>query len=156
MIRKAKTLSSGGGYTNADKKNPLKLGLKAEEEACRYLTEQGYRVIARNFRSRYGELDIVALDGDTLVFVEVRYRRQGSLVSPQESIDRAKVAKIKFAIRDFLGRYAPIKDGASRNIRVDLCAISGSRAGDQERYKREEEERSLVLKFHLIKDIMEF
>lgn len=105
------------------RRSPRELGLEMETLACYYLEQQGYSVACRNFASKYGEIDIVALEGRTLVFVEVRYRRQGSLVGPEESLDARKKNKIRLAIRDFLASYNTVTsyDG----IRVDLCAVSG-------------------------------
>ena len=56
-------------------KNHRKTGMEKEETACRFLLTQGYEVIERNFYSRCGEIDIIARDGQYLVFAEVKYRR---------------------------------------------------------------------------------
>lgn len=111
-----------------------------EDHACRYLEQTGYCVICRNFRSRYGEIDIVALEGSTLVFVEVRYRKSGSLVTPEESIDARKICRIRLAVRDYLFRQ---QNAAPKyeSIRVDLCAISGIQPD---------------LEFEILKGVMEF
>ena len=66
----------------------------AEEE----LVRRGFRVIARNARSRHGEIDLICLDGDAYIFVEVKTRRAGSFVAAAEAIDRRK--------RDRLARLA--------------------------------------------------
>ncbi len=72
------------------------LGRQGEDLAAAYLVQQGYDIITRNWRTRSGELDIVARDGDWLVFVEVRTRRIGSrasiptLGSPEESVTPRK------------------------------------------------------------------
>src|SRR5690606_39694605 len=62
-------------------------GQQAEALACRVLEERGLRLIHRNWRCRRGELDLVMLDGDTVVFVEVRYRRHKAWGGAIESID---------------------------------------------------------------------
>lgn len=54
--------------------NKRQLGSDFEEKACDYLTKQGYSIIERNFRTHKGEIDIIAKEGDCLVFVEVKYR----------------------------------------------------------------------------------
>lgn len=69
-------------------------GLEAEEKAARFLETLGYSVLERNFRARTGEIDIVARDGETLVFVEVRSRRSGDFGSPAETVTAAKRRKI--------------------------------------------------------------
>ena len=70
------------------------LGNRGEELAARMLVGKGYRVVTRNWRCRVGELDLVAQDGDCLVLVEVRTRRGEMLGSPEESITRAKQARL--------------------------------------------------------------
>jgi putative endonuclease len=76
------------------------LGRQGEDLAAAYLTQQGYEIITRNWRTRSGELDIVARDGDWLVFVEVRVRRIGkgatapTLGSPEESVTPRKQLKL--------------------------------------------------------------
>lgn len=103
---------------------PHLTGRMVEDKACEFLRRHGYRIICRNYRSRYGEIDIVATLGSLLVFIEVRYRRHGSQVLPQESVTRAKAKNLRLAIRDFVYRHGNIAkqyDG----IRVDLVCASG-------------------------------
>jgi putative endonuclease len=79
----------------------LQAGNAAEQLACRYLAARGIRIEARNVRYRLGELDIVARDGATWIFVEVRSRgRRGDAAA---SIDWRKRGKIRLAARLFLG-----------------------------------------------------
>jgi putative endonuclease len=66
------------------------LGADGEEEACRLLRGRGYRVLERNYRTRWGELDAVALEAGELVFVEVRSRSTGEFGSGAESVGPAK------------------------------------------------------------------
>lgn len=75
----------------------------AEELACRYLREQGYLIVARNWRWPGGEVDIIAKDGDTLVFVEVKGRRGGSHGAPEEAVDARKRARLWRTAQAFLG-----------------------------------------------------
>lgn len=69
-------------------------GAVGEEYTAMYLQKKGYRILERNFHSRYGEIDIIAQNEKYLVFVEVKTREQGSLVSPFEAITAAKQKKI--------------------------------------------------------------
>lgn len=55
--------------------NKRKLGNDYEDKACEYLKSIGYKILERNFRSKKGEIDIIAKDGETIVFVEVKYRQ---------------------------------------------------------------------------------
>ena len=62
-------------------------GAMAEEEAAAYLLEQGYSIVRRNFRTRFGEIDVVAMDGHVLTFVEIRARSGANQwVAPEESV----------------------------------------------------------------------
>lgn len=61
-----------------------------EQKAAEYLKQQGYRILQRNFYSRYGEIDIIAREGRYLVFIEVKYRTNTSHGSPQEAVSRKK------------------------------------------------------------------
>ncbi len=107
-----------------NRKSTRELGREKEDLAADYLRDRlGFRIVERNYYCRVGELDIVALDGSTLVFVEVRYRRPGALVAALESVDNRKVAKIKAAVRHYLltHRFFGAKDA---EIRLDLCVVS--------------------------------
>jgi putative endonuclease len=77
-------------------------GVAAEELAARYLATQGLRVIARNYRCRFGEIDLIAKDGEALVFVEVRLRRSGRFGGALASITRAKQKKLIATARCYL------------------------------------------------------
>jgi len=72
----------------------LNLGRRAERRAERYLSRRGLATVKRNYARTTGEVDLVMLDGDVLVFVEVRYRGPGSWSSAIESVDRAKQRRI--------------------------------------------------------------
>jgi len=79
-------------------------GRAAEDLAARFLDARGLRVVARNFRTRRGEIDLVARDGATLVFVEVRFRRSASHGGAAESITPAKQARLIAAAQVYLLR----------------------------------------------------
>jgi len=79
-------------------------GRAAEDLAARFLDGQGLHVVARNFRTKRGEIDLVARDGATLVFVEVRFRRSESHGGAAESITAAKQARMVAAAQVYLLR----------------------------------------------------
>ncbi len=79
-------------------------GAAAEAMAARFLEGKGLAIVDRNWRRRCGELDLVARDGDTLVFVEVRLRRSGGFGGAAASITRAKQARIAAAAALYLSR----------------------------------------------------
>lgn len=103
-----------------------RLGDSGERHAARLLEERGHRVVARQWRCVAGELDLVTLDGDELVFVEVRTRRGGRYGTPEESIDSRKAARLVVLGAHFLGAH-PEHD--ARIWRVDLVALVLDRAG---------------------------
>jgi putative endonuclease len=77
-------------------------GVDAEALAARFLEARGLTVLARNFRARRGEIDLVARDGDTLVFVEVRLRRSTAFGGAVESITAQKRARLVAAAQTYL------------------------------------------------------
>ena len=77
-------------------------GRKSEAAAVRYLTEIGYRILARNYQTRQGEIDIIAQDGDTIVFVEVKARRSAYFGSPKAAVTRAKQRKMSLTAQTYL------------------------------------------------------
>jgi putative endonuclease len=79
-------------------------GAAAEEQAARFLERQGLDIVARNYRTRFGEIDLIAREGATLVFVEVRMRSSGGYGGAAGSIGARKQARIVAAARQFLAR----------------------------------------------------
>ncbi|HEY8531777.1 MAG TPA: YraN family protein [Limnochorda sp.] len=96
------------------------LGAWGEALAACYLEGLGYRLLARNLRHRLGELDLVALDGDTLVFVEVRTRATVAAGAPEESVDAAKQARLRRLASAFLAREPVFRLSPAR---IDVIAI---------------------------------
>ncbi len=98
-------------------------GRQGEELAAAYLTAGGYTIIGRNFTSRYGEIDLICRDGDTLVFVEVKMRRSSRFGTAAEAISRPKQRRLVNAAQDYLQ-----KTGDSRSpVRFDVVTIEGGR-----------------------------
>jgi len=98
-------------------------GRAAETLACRYLERAGFAVVARNYRSEDGEIDIVARKGVMLLFVEVRSREAGAFGSPEETVGPRKRRRIVSAARRFLSTGPA---GAWEEARFDVIAIEGS------------------------------
>jgi len=99
--------------------NKQEKGNWGEELACHFLAQKGYVILERNFRSRFGELDIVARDDDTLVFVEVRTRR-GDFLSAMESVGPAKKMHFRRAVLSYLVEKGK---GEEIDIRLDVIGI---------------------------------
>jgi putative endonuclease len=98
-------------------------GDAAEERACRHLDRSGFTIVERNFRTRGGEIDIVARKGDVLVFVEVRSREVTDFGTPEESITPAKRRRIVATARQYLSKVPP---SSWREARFDVIVIEGS------------------------------
>lgn len=98
------------------------LGDRAEDAAFHYLVRQGLRPVARNFRSRGGEIDLIMLDDACLVFVEVRFRSTSNFAQPGHTVDRRKQRKI---IRTAAMFYARNHRYANHVMRFDVVAIEG-------------------------------
>ncbi|MCX7703569.1 MAG: YraN family protein [Planctomycetota bacterium] len=105
-------------------------GEEAEAIAVRYLKRRGYEIIVRNFRVRGGEIDIIALKKGVLVFVEVRSREGGSLVSAAESVTPRKVQRIKRAAKLYLAKHPKALERFS--VRFDVVTLDGDRVTHHE------------------------
>jgi len=82
----------------------MNAGAAAEALAAEFLAERGLELVARNYRCRGGEIDLIARDGDTLVFVEVRLRRNTAFGGAGASITRTKRARMRHAATHYLAR----------------------------------------------------
>lgn len=98
----------------------IRLGKWGEAVAGRFLQEKGYRLLDTNYRCRWGEVDIVAQEGDELVFVEVRTRRGVRYGTAEESVTAAKARRLVATAQDYLQQRG--QEGAE--WRIDLIAIS--------------------------------
>ncbi|MEV7727705.1 YraN family protein [Streptomyces sp. NPDC101733] len=102
------------------------LGRYGEDLAARRLTESGMTVIARNWRCRAGEVDIVARDGDALVVCEVKTRRVGGFEHPMEAVRTAKAQRLRRLAERWLADHGGPPPGG---VRIDLVAVSLPRRG---------------------------
>jgi putative endonuclease len=98
-------------------------GRAAEQQARSHLEQQGLRLLAQNWACRVGELDLVMLDGDTVVFVEVRYRKHAGWGGALESVDARKRGKVSAAAQLFLQQEPR---WAKHPCRFDVIAMSPS------------------------------
>ena len=96
------------------------LGAGAERDAERFLERHGLAIVARNYRTRFGEIDLVARDGATLVFVEVRLRSSDRFGGGAESIGAHKRRRIVAAARHYLARVRP-----EPPCRFDVVTLDG-------------------------------
>jgi len=102
------------------------LGDSGERVAAHFIAQRGYTILARNYRTRAGEIDLVAQDTDGLAFVEVRTRRGDAMGAPEESLTARKRAHLLATAQEFLATHVEHADAAWR---IDLVAIELDRAG---------------------------
>lgn len=98
-------------------------GKRGEDLAAVFLRLKGYRVLERNYRVPQGEIDLVCRKGDTIVFVEVKRRKNQSKGSPLEAVTPKKISRLSAAAAVYLARHP----GELLNARFDVVAISSNR-----------------------------
>ena len=102
------------------KKNIVK-GKMGENLAIRVISSKGYKIIARNWRfGKYGEIDIIALDGNILVFIEVKARTSFNFGKPVEAVNKAKIEKMKILAEFFINNNTELK---FEGLRFDVVGI---------------------------------
>ena len=94
-------------------------GVFGEVCAARYLRDNGYKILFANYRTRFGEIDIVAQKDGVISFVEVKTRGPGMLASPAEAVDNEKQRRLSLAASQFLRAESP--DAASRFDVIEVC-----------------------------------
>jgi putative endonuclease len=95
-------------------------GIKGEQIALSFLLGRGYQLLAKNWRCRSGEIDLIMMDGPVLVFVEVKARRGTSYGLPQEAVGSKKQAKI----RRLAQYYLMVAKQNEQDLRFDVVAIT--------------------------------
>lgn len=104
----------------------LPLGRRGESIAAHYLTDLGYTIVDRNWRfGRAGEIDIIARDGEALVFIEVKTRSGDQHGTPFEAIDARKMRQL----RALVGRWLQSKKGWPGPVRIDAIGVRMRRDG---------------------------
>lgn len=101
----------------------VRQGTAAENDAIRFLTNQGLQLIETNYRTRGGELDLLMWDQHTLVCIEVKYRRHGRYGHAAEFVTTKKLQRIRAAFERYLldNGHSPV----STAVRIDVIAIDG-------------------------------
>jgi putative endonuclease len=99
---------------------PKTLGQRGEAAAERFLRRRGYKTLARGDRIGPGELDLVMLDRETIVFIEVKTRQSGDAGHPAEAVDQEKQRRVSKAAVTFLKRHQLLE----RSARFDVVAIT--------------------------------
>jgi putative endonuclease len=116
--------TGGAGRAGSGAGRRRKLGREGETLAGRFLEGHGYRLLASNLHLRVGEIDLVAIEGDTLCFIEVRLRTSAGFGTAEESVDPRKRLRIVRAARAAL---ATLSFPRHRQLRFDVVAIDASK-----------------------------
>lgn len=101
-------------------------GFKAERMAGEFLKKKGFEILCSNFYTRFGEIDLIVEDAKTLIFVEVRYRQQQTLITPAESVDKKKQRKIIKSAINYLHQ-----NPTHKHCRFDVIAIQPKEGGNE-------------------------
>lgn len=102
------------------KRDNITTGHIGEEAASKFLTSLGYKIIERNYRKHYGEIDIIAMDGSVLVFVEVKTRKGDLYGLPEESITPWKIRHLIRSVKFYQLTHKHITE----DIRIDVVSVS--------------------------------
>ena len=102
----------------------VEYGREAESAAARFLRRKGFRILARNYRSPYGEIDLVAQDGGAIVFIEVKSRAGLEHGDPREVVNGPKMRRIGRAAAHYIRRFGL----EERECRFDVLAFAGGKA----------------------------
>ena len=101
------------------------LGKWGEDVAADFLLRQGYTIIERDWKSGHRDLDIIALDGDTIVFVEVKTRSNRVFTDPETAVDYQKIRHLQQAANHYI-KYRHI----DKEIRFDIITVVGTMGGN--------------------------
>jgi putative endonuclease len=96
-----------------------KQGIIYEDTATKYLLKKGYKILDRNFKTKFGEIDIIALDRDILVFIEVKGGKD-DLYDPAERADINKLRKVMRTADFYISRYK----GNFEEVRIDVISVN--------------------------------
>lgn len=97
----------GRGATGSRTGRGVYLGRAGEDAAVKHLEGLGFRVVERNYRNRLGEIDAIAVEGETLCFVEVKARRVGAYGSGLDAVESKKRGRVRRAAAAYLARFGP-------------------------------------------------
>lgn len=96
------------------------IGLSGEWKAARYLQKQGMKILQKRYRTSHGEIDLIAMDGEGLVFVEVKNRPAGKMGDGISAVDRQKRKRLRFAAQYYLSAHP------AASVRFDCVEITSA------------------------------
>ena len=118
------------------KSNKAEIGSFGEDFTVKYLRKQGYKILERNFHSRFGEIDIIASKKDVIAFVEVKTRGENAIYSPREAVDFHKQQKCIKTAQMYL-----VNNAVELQPRFDVSEILLENRGD---YKLKVKEHNYI------------
>ena len=96
-----------------------KTGETGEKKVAAFLRKQGFLIVKRNYACKYGEIDIIAQNEEYILFVEVKTRKQGSLISGAQAVDAFKQQRIRLTAQDYI-----LKTGCELQPRFDVAEVT--------------------------------
>lgn len=108
---------------NYNKKSAKEIGTDAESIAIKFLQKNGYKIVERNYNTKFGEIDVVALDGKTVAFVEVKFRKSGAYGAPYEFVTSYKKNRLQKAAWCYIKQ----RSLADMDLRFDIISITGAK-----------------------------
>lgn len=103
----------------------VEIGRRAEDAACAYLVARGYRIVDRNWRTRWCEIDIVAVRDGVVSFVEVKYRSSSRWGSGVDYITPRKLRQMRFAAEFWLTRHIQNPDDSFSGVNIYVTSVTG-------------------------------
>ncbi|MBQ4120065.1 MAG: YraN family protein [Clostridia bacterium] len=103
-----------------------KVGETGENKVASFLRKRGYAIVKRNFQCRYGEIDIIAENDEYIIFVEVKTRKQNSLVSGVEAVNAFKQRRITLTANDYI-----VKTECQKQSRFDVALVTVYERSDE-------------------------
>jgi putative endonuclease len=110
-----------------DGPGPRAVGVGGEALAARWYEHRGYEVLARNWRCREGEIDLVVRSGNCVVFCEVKTRSTGAFGTGSESVTASKQRRIRRLAASWLSELGPASDRSWVDVRFDVVSITAGR-----------------------------
>ncbi len=101
-------------------KTKAESGREGELKAVEFLKQKGWKIVATNYRYKRGELDIIGIDKEVLVFVEVKFRKNNQFGFPEEFVGEHKIGMVRQTAMDYI-----LKENWQQDIRFDIVAITG-------------------------------
>ena len=102
-------------------KSTIQSGAEGESKAVDFLKQKGWKIVSQNYRYKRGELDIIGLDKDVLVFVEVKYRKNNTFGFPEDFVSKHKMGMVRKTAMNYI-----YTENWQKDIRFDIVSITGN------------------------------